>query len=293
MNNTQRAKLDACNRVKDFNTKNATILATIPEYAAEQAKFTAALTIINNATLVQSATAGTTSDATRIAKETMANTAIKYALRGAVKARQVLNITLANNLDHTITYITQAPKTLAVQRAKDIKDHLNNNLAILTNITAANITDLANVIAAYDTIKDNPTIDVQTRAATGTNPLPASLAAASLAMDNMHDLVTSYFMDTNVPLIDEISLSKQILNTGTHHNGVEGTVTKNGVAVMGASVSIVGTNKVAVTDIKGHYILAKIQVGDYTVEASNEAGDTASKTVHINRGNFEIADFAL
>lgn len=293
MNNTQRAQLDACNRVKDFNTKNATALATIPEYAAEQVKFMAAYGIITNATQVQSAAEGTTSDATRIAKLLMGNTANKYALRGAVKARQLNNTTLANNLSHPVTYITQAPKTLAVQRAKDIKQHLSDNLATLTNITAANITELGNVITAYDNIKDNPTIDVQTRAATGTNPLPAAFAAATLAMNNMHDLVTSYFIDTNVPLVDEIGLSKQIINTGTHHNGVEGTVTKNGVAVMGASVSIVGTKKVATTDIKGHYIIAKIKVGDYTIEASNEAGDTASKTIHINRGNFEVADFTL
>ena len=293
MNNVQRAQLDACNRVKDFNTKNATALATIPEYAAEQTKFAAAYAIITNATQVQSAAEGTTSDATRIAKLLMGNTANKYALRGAVKARQLNNITLANNLSHPVTYITQAPKTLAVQRAKDIKQHLSDNLATLTNITAANITELGNVITAYDNIKDNPTIDVQTRAATGTNPLPAAFAAATLAMNNMHDLVTSYFIDTNVPLVDEIGLSKQIINTGTHHNGVEGTVTKNGVAVMGATVSIVGTKKVATTDIKGHYIIAKIKVRDYTIEASNEAGDTASKTIHINRGNFEVADFTL
>jgi hypothetical protein len=62
---------------------------------------------------------------------------------------------------------------------------------------------------------------------------------------------------------------------------------------MGASVSIVGTNKTATTDIKGHYIIAKIKIGDYTIEASNEAGDTASKTIHINRGHFEVADFSL
>ncbi len=293
MNNFQRSQLDACNRVKDFNTKNATVLAGIAEYSVEQARFMAAYGIITNATQVQSAAEGTTSEATKNAKILMGNTANKYALRGAVKARQLNNITLANNLSHPVTYITQAPKTLAVQRAKDIKQRLSDNLTTLTNITAANITELGNVITAYDNIKDNPTIDVQTRAATGTNPLPAAFAAATLAMNNMHDLVTSYFIDTNVPLVDEIGLSKQIINTGTHHNGVEGTVTKNGVAVMGASVSIVGTNKVATTDIKGHYIIAKIKVGDYTIEASNEAGDTASKTIHINRGNFEVADFTL
>ena len=259
MNNFQRSQLDACNRVKDFNTKNATVLAGIAEYSVEQARFMAAYGIITNATQVQSAAEGTTSDATRIAKLLMGNTANKYALRGAVKARQLNSTTLANNLSHPVTYITQAPKTLAVQRAKDIKQHLSDNLATLTNITAANITELGNVITAYDNIKDNPTIDVQTRAATGTNPLPAAFAAATLAMNNMHDLVTSYFIDTNVPLVDEIGLSKQIINTGTHHNGVEGTVTKNGVAVVGASVSIVGTNKVATTDIKGHYIIAKIK----------------------------------
>jgi CarboxypepD_reg-like domain len=293
MNNFQRSQLDACNRVKDFNTKNATVLAGIAEYSVEQARFMAAYGIITNATQVQSAAEGTTSEATRIAKTLMANTTNKYALRGAVKARQLNNITLANNLSHPVSYITHSPKTLAVQRAKDIKQHLSDNLAILTNITAANITELGNVITAYDNIKDNPTIDVQTRAATGTNPLPAAFAAATLAMNNMHDLVTSYFIDTNVPLVDEIGLSKQIINTGTHHNGVEGTVTKNGVAVMGASVSIVGTNKVATTDIKGHYIIAKIKIGDYTIEVSNKAGDTASKTIHINRGNFEVTDFTL
>jgi hypothetical protein len=293
MNNVQRAQLDACNRVKDFNTKNATALATIPEYAAEQVKFMAAYGIITNATQVQSAAEGTTSEASYNAKILMGNTVNKYALRATVKARQLNNTTLVNNLNRPVTYITQAPKTLAVQRAKDIRDHISANIATLTNITAANITEMTTVITAYDNIKDNPTIDVQTRKAIGTNPLPAAFASAMLAMNNMHDLVTSYFMDTNIPLIDEIALSKQILNTGTHQTGVEGIVTKNDKPLAGASVSIVGTNKTAVTDLKGHYIIARIKVGDYTLEVSTEGGDTASKIIHINRGNFEIVDFTL
>jgi hypothetical protein len=125
-----------------------------------------------------------------------------------------------------------------LQCAKDIRDHINANLAALTNITAANVSEMTNVIAAYDSIKDYPTIDVQTRKVTGTNLLPAAFAAAMLAMNNMHDLVTSYFMDTNMPLVDEIGLSKQILNTGTHQTCAEGIVTKNGIPVANASVSV-------------------------------------------------------
>ena len=134
---------------------------------------------------------------------------------------------------------------------------------------------------------------MQTRVATGTNPLPAAFAIASTAMDNMHDLVTSYFIDTNVPLVDEIGLSKQIINTGIHHNGVEGNITKNSHPLMDASVSIVRTNKVTTTDINGHYAISKIKAGDYTVEVSTEGGDNASKTVHISRGHIETINFNL
>ena len=172
MNNIQRAKLDTCNRVKEYNTKYATNLATITEYATEKTAFDNAYTIINNATQVQARTTGATTDAVEKAKQTMVNTTVKFALRAAVKAKQLGNLTLANHLNHPITYFSNATKTLAVQRAKEIKQQLTNNLATLTNITAANITDITNAINNYDTIKDSPILDNQAKTASGTNALP-------------------------------------------------------------------------------------------------------------------------
>ena len=182
MTNTQRATLDACNRFKDFNTKTAITLATIIEYAPEQLVFNNALAAINAALLVQSATKGTTTDTVKEAKIKMGTVTIKYALRATVKAKQLGNTTLANNLDHQVTYIIQATKNEAIQRAKDIRKRLNDNLATLTNITAANITEIDATITAYDTIKDSPIIDVQARDITGTDPLPAAFKAATIAM---------------------------------------------------------------------------------------------------------------
>ena len=293
MNNTQRAKLDACNRVEDFLTKYATPLATITEFAVEQTAFLAALGIINNAAQVQSQTQGTATFAVETAKETMAAITIKYAKRGKVKATQTNNKTLANHLDHGVTYISKATKTLAVQRAKDIKDHLNANLAILTNITATNITEITAAITAYDNIKDQPITNIQSRVATGTNPLPVAFANAFKAIDNMNDLIDSYFTTTNKPMVDEFDLARQILNTGIHHSGVEGTVSKDGNTVANANVKIVGTDKVAKTDIDGHYVIAKIKAGDYTIEVSIEGSDTANKMVHVSKGNFETVNFSL
>jgi Carboxypeptidase regulatory-like domain len=293
MNNTQRAKLDTCNRVKDFNARHATTLDTVAEYALEQTAFIGALTTINSATQVQSSTQGATTNAAQIAKEIMAKTITKYALRGLVKAKQIGNITLGNHLDHPLSYFGQATKTLAVQRAKEIKDQLNANLATLTNITPDNISEIDTAINVYDAIKDNPIIQIQQRVATGTNPLPQAYTAAFKAIDNMYDLISSYFTDTNRPLVDEFTLAKQIITTGVHHTGVTGTVLKNGNPVKDTTITIVGTNKVAQTDMEGNFTISRIKTGDYTIQATSKTGETLSKTVHITKANFETLDFTL
>jgi hypothetical protein len=293
MNNSQRAKLDTCNRVTSFNAKHATTLDTIAEYAIEKTAFNDAVSIINTAAQVQSGTQGTTTDAVSIAKEAMARTVTKYALRGLVKAKQLSNVTLANHLDHTSGYFTRATKTLAVQRAREVKDQLSNNLASLTNITPDDITEIDSAISAYDALKDSPIIQIQQRVATGTNPLPLAYSAAFKAIDNMYDLVNSYFIDTNRPLVDEFTLAKQIITTGIHHTGLTGTVLKEGHPLKDTTISIVGTNKTTLTDAEGHYTIAKIKTGDYTIEAKSKTGEIHTKTVHITKANFEILDFAI
>jgi hypothetical protein len=291
MNNTQRAQLDACNRVKESNIKFAAEFATIPEFAAEKTTFEAALAIVNKAAQIQSGTVAVSSDAVKLAKQTMAKAVVKYSLRGSVKAKQIGNLTLSNHLDHPLTYISKAPKTLAIQRAKDLRQHLQDNLATLTNITAANITEIDAAILAYDKVKDNPTIDIQARAATGTNPIPAALAQAFNAIDGMHNLVISYFSDTNKAIVDEFTLARMIINTGIHHTGITGTVKKGEEPLMGATIKITDTDKVAVTDIDGHYTISRVQAGDYNVEISTAIGETQSKSAHITRGDFTTVDF--
>jgi hypothetical protein len=58
MTNSQRAKLDSYNRVKDFNTKYATQIATIPEYALEKTAFEDAVESILEAVNAQTQQSG-------------------------------------------------------------------------------------------------------------------------------------------------------------------------------------------------------------------------------------------
>ncbi|MBI3236071.1 MAG: hypothetical protein HYZ42_18885, partial [Bacteroidetes bacterium] len=133
MNNLQRAKLDTCNRVKDCITKFDTELSTINEFATEKTALMDALETISAAAKVQIDTSGAVADAVQAAKENMVAVVIKYARRGNVVANQNNNITLASELDHGITYLLRASKSMALHRAEVIRDHLNNHLATLTN----------------------------------------------------------------------------------------------------------------------------------------------------------------
>ena len=293
MNNSQKNKFDTCARVQDFNTKNASIVATIKEYAEEQKTFDDAYLLAQQAAQAQATTANTNTDAVDIAKHLMADTVFKYASRGSVKAKQAGNTSLADALDIPTSFIYRADKVLAVQRARDIEKLLKDNLGILTNIDASNINEIDKTITDYDAIKDQPTIANQTKKATGTNPLPGNLSTAFSGIDGMYKLLVSYFGTTKKPLVDSFALAMQIISTGVHHTGIEGVVTKNGQPVVGALVSIGGTKKFAKTDAKGHYSISRIKVGIYTIDVRDENGDNTTQTVAIVKGHIEIVDFTL
>ncbi|MBI3232513.1 MAG: hypothetical protein HYZ42_00470 [Bacteroidetes bacterium] len=261
MNKIQSSKLNTCNRVIDCLTKYATPLASITEFAQVQTKFLTAVDAINNALLVQSQTTHAATDAVAIAKEAMAEIVIKYAKRGRVMAKELNNVTLFNHLDHGISYITSTSKTSGVKRAMAIRDALNNNLATLTNVTASDINEISNAIAAYDAIKENPMSNIQDRAASGTNPLPEAFEIAFDCIESMNDLVDSYYSDTNKPMVDAFKSGSMIINTGTHHNGVSGYITKDGKPAVNATVTIEGTDKIVTTDMDGFYDIIKVKSG--------------------------------
>ena len=213
MDNLQRAELDAFNRVADFNARYLTSLNTITEYAAEKTKFNAALQSIQNAATKQMQK-GIDQSISNAAKKLMADTVTKYSLRAGVLARSLQNLQLAAQLQGSASPIFRAPKTESIEMATLKRNALNTNLTTLTNITAANITEIDNTIAAYNAIKDAPTELRQTNKAVGTDMLPPLYAKASDAVNNMYELVFSYFSDTNHAMVHEMEAAKQIIATG-------------------------------------------------------------------------------
>ena len=76
---------------------------------------------------------------------------------------------------------------------------------------------------------------------------------------------------------------------------IAGTVTDRvgGAPLAGARITLVGTNRSTVTSQEGHYTLAGVKVGSYTVQASFIGYGAASNTASVTAGGIETLDFGL
>jgi len=292
MKNMQRSKADSYDRIGNFNTTHSVEIAAIPDYAAEQAVFNADWAKISLAAVSQTADTSGYANDSDAAKVAMADITVKFGLRGAVKARRAGNNALAEQLAHYKTYIYFAPKQEAIQRAIDIRNALSINLTICTNVTAADITAIDAAVADYQSVQSQPVTARQTKKATGTSVLPQLFKTADEAIDNMYDLLFSYYQDTNPALVNEFRLAMQIISTGVHHTGIHAEITAgNPVKAMeGITMKIVELNKTAVSDINGMAQIERIKPGTYHIEFSGADIITKTLVITITRGQISEVD---
>ncbi|HRH49449.1 MAG TPA: carboxypeptidase-like regulatory domain-containing protein [Panacibacter sp.] len=290
MDNEQRAKLDSYNRISDFNETYAADIATIEGYDLEKTAFDGAVEIINKAGQAQAAKTGASKPAVSTEKAAMAETVSKYSMRGMVKARQTGNLTLASELDEPESYILFAPKTIAVQRAKELRDLMNDNLVTLTTITAANITEMTDAINAYDKIKDEPIESIQTKKVKGTDVLPPQFTIADGAITNMLALTVSYF-GKDSEIARAFKKAMENINTGIRHTSILFTIVDAANApVTDATVAEVDGKSYA-TDEDGEVLIDSHRNGTFHFEISAPGKQTVKLSAKIKRG--EENDFTV
>jgi hypothetical protein len=163
---------------------------------------------------------------------------------------------------------------------------MNNNLSILTNIIAANITQIDNTITAYDGVKDNPTIAKQVKKAQGTMVLPPNYTSADVVAENMFNLVYSYFDDIKPAMVDELSLARQILNTGIRHTSVIVTVVDEaGKIIPPATIKDISNGKVYKTEDKGDMVhVTKHRAGHFHFTVSAPGYVEVDLEVDVKQG---------
>lgn len=293
MKNMQVSKVESYNRIHDFNGANHTLLDTIDGYPDEVIKFEASLVNVNEAADNQEIeTTGTVKDA-KIAKKKMADVTVGYGLQGAVKAKSLGNNDLADNLWHFSDYIYRATKIEAVNRADKIRNFLNDNLGSLTNITAANITEIDDTITAYKALEEKPQDIIKgVRKSEGTEALPPAFKITDDCVDNMYALIYGKFIISNPNLVREFKNLKRLDELGVHHTGLTVFVTDAQIPEGGEptplekiKVKIVEVDRTAMSDIKGVATIAVFKAGTYHVEFSGTGWVTKNLILTFTRGH--------
>jgi hypothetical protein len=219
MDNLQRSEIDSFNRVDDVVTQNESALDPIPEFIPLKTTFRASLQSAKDAGVAQTHL-GIDQAMSLEVKTKMAKTLVKYCLRAGVKARALNNAELAKQLDGSDISIINATKAKAIELATNRRKALADNLTVLTNISQADIDEIDAAIAAFNTIKDSPTLVLQTKKATATDPLPGFIATTHDAVAGMYDLILSYFFDTNPELVKKFEEAMQVIVTGKHSTSI-------------------------------------------------------------------------
>jgi hypothetical protein len=111
------------------------------------------------------------------------------------------------------------------------------------------------------------------------------------AMNDIYDLIFSYFNDTKHGMVTEFALAKKIIKTGHHYTGIEGMITQNGAPVENATVGMVGTNKKTMSDILGHFSMTQLKSGNHHFTVTLPDGTNQSYILNVVKGHIETHNF--
>ena len=177
--------------------------------------------------------------------------------------------------------------------AQKVYDILNNNKTLLQPNYSSDteLAELATTITDFITAKGN-TEKVHKTAPEDKLAFTLSLDKFDVELDNLL-LIGRKLAKTNLDFYNKLVAAAKLPIINVHHTGLAGTVTKAGIAAIGAVVTVDGTNKKATTDITGKYIIKSIKAGTYTIKVTLATGETANQVVALTSGQILAVDFAL
>ena len=226
-------------------------------------------------------------------KEIMAETIFKYALRGKVKAQKAGKSNIEAALNHPISYFMQSDAELAVARCTAAKKVMNDNLVVLTSITAANVTEMETSIANFQAVITTPQEIIDTKIVTGTVELNKQTALLDQTITNIGALIHSYYPKSE--LSKDFDLRSKLGETTTRHNHLiihlEDSATQASITT--AKGTIEGTDKTVNADEEGQIIFNTIRAGKRKIIIEAPGYTTQTITVYVRRSTTTEAEVEL
>lgn len=293
MDKEQKAEMAATERVKTIVEKYKNDFETIVEFADVYKEFNDTSTELDNALGLQEKDTAGVMPLVLSKREIMADTLVTYTLRASVLVSSPVHIDLYKAINKSGGYYQFGSKIIGVQRAKETRNVLNDNLLVFKNITPVMIAEIDAAILAYDESKNDASDQIKTKKALATDAIPKLLARNILAKENFYKLALSYFNKSKPNIVSELALAKQVVNTAVRYTSILfNFLDKNtNEFILNVTVKDESNGKVYTSDDEGIIRIDSHKNGQFHFTISAEGKASKDYLAIIKRGianEFEI-----
>ncbi|MEI7596839.1 MAG: carboxypeptidase-like regulatory domain-containing protein [Bacteroidota bacterium] len=306
MTTEQENKFSMQLTTRDFLTTNATITATLPNYAGI---FTAIQTGI---TQIQSIREQQEFDKTGIAankaqlKTSLIATAIDVARKTKAYATLTNNVVLLKEVDYTESDLKKSADTILKDICQVIYSRANANLAALATygVSAATLTSLLNLLNSYSTWIPKPKLGIADK-----KIATEQLASLIKTLDdnfNKIDALVEIIRSTQPAFYSQYKNVRRIIASGSGSLSAKGKITDmaSGDGLKGATITFMANadnkkTKASLLPIvkksanMGGFNIKTLAEGSYNVTISKAGYKDAVVTVYVNNSELSVLDVAL
>ena len=272
MTNYQESKLSMYLAVRDFMTANNAIVTTLPNFAANQTAFQAAVTQIQvNSTLQVFNKKGIAANKVA-AKKTLIGLALDTARKVTAYAKLNNNQVLLAEVNYTESALKKISDTTLRDAAQGIYDRAQSNLTALAtySISAATQTALQNAITAYNTEIPKPRLGIMERKQ-ATTLLTSLFKTTDAALENI-DATVEIVRLTQPNFYNSYNSARKTIETGVGSIAMKCLVTDaaTGNPLPVATVKFMLNGELVLTKktaAKGGFVVKTLAAGTYAVTA--------------------------
>ncbi len=195
MKTTYELVLAALYRVKNVCQLNNTALLLIPEAVTERANLDDIILRFEKAKAINLADLSNLAVNKEAIMNTLVDIILKYVNRAVVKARQLGKVDLTASLTVSRSSIINLIDADIATRCEELKEIIKTNIALLTNIQPADITEMEEAIANYQAVLAAPKVAIELRKSDGTDRIPQIAAESEVIKAAIVRIFHSYLPD--------------------------------------------------------------------------------------------------
>lgn len=286
MKNVHKDILSQLQRVGNFNVKNDELLSVIDELGPIREGIVLTIEEMQKAQDVQAKDVGSVKDEKANTKAEMIEVVVRYALRASVKANQAEYETLAEVLDKPVSYYNSVDAQTSITRAKNTRNLIAENRAVLTNIKDEHIAEMDASIKAFGGKKQAPLEQKQEKKTYGTDRLETLAAQGTRWIDQESKIIHSYFIKSKPDLVNEFDTISALIRLGQRHTNALLHLKDDttGKVIANASVTCLKNEKIAVMVDNNDYIVENIISGKHEFAIAAQGYQPLKVSMNVQRG---------